>query len=505
MAKTITLDMPLNRVEGDLDIRVTIEDGVITDAKSIGTLFRGFENILQGRDALDALVITPRICGICSVTHLCAAVDALESAQGIIPPAQAVRLRNLSLLSETIQSDVRQFFLMYMGDFAHSYYEEYAFYSQAKEHYEAFKGSSVKKALKSTAEILKVVAIIGGQWPHTSHIVPGGISTTPTILELSLAQNHIENFISWYEENVLACDIESFMNNITTVGKFFAHLKEKPDSDIARFTHYAEQTNLFEIGCTSQNFLSYGMINNPLNPRERLIKAGVIINGKLENLDIEKVTEDISHSWYKQVDIIQNPEDGVTQPDMKSKDGYSWAKAPRYDTNVMQTGPLSQALVNGNKLIIDLNKKYGDCAYVRELARILRPVVNLAYAREDIKEAIANFSDESYVKCEQDFSAQGVGLVEAARGALGHWVNIERGKIKNYQIITPTAWNGSPQDSGNNPGAWEKSLIGLRCKDIENPMEMGHVIRSFDPCLVCTVHTFDAKNEKRKYKFTIGL
>ncbi|MFT5661385.1 MAG: Ni,Fe-hydrogenase I large subunit [Sulfurimonas sp.] len=505
MSKTITLDVPLNRVEGDLDIRVTIEDGVIIDAKSIGTMYRGFENILQGRDALDALVITPRICGICSVTHLSAAVDALEAAQGIIPPAQAVRLRNLSLLSETIQSDVRQFFLMYMGDFAHSYYEKSDFYTEAKEHYEAFKGSSVKKALKSTAEILKVVAIIGGQWPHTSHIVPGGISTTPTILELALAQNHIENFISWYEENVLACDIDSFMKNITRTDKFFEHMKENPNTDIARFTNYAEQTNLFEIGRTSQNFLSYGTINNPLKPTERFIQAGVIIDGKQESLNIQKVTEDISHGWYKQVDIIQNPEDGVTQPDMKSKDGYSWAKAPRYDANVMQTGPLAQALINVNKLIVDLNKKYGDCAYVRELARILRPAVHLAYARKHIKEAIENFSDTSYIQCNQDFSAQGVGLVEAARGSLGHWVNIERGKIKNYQIVTPTAWNGSPKDSKNNQGAWEKSLIGLRCKDIENPMEMGHVIRSFDPCLVCTVHTFDVKNKKRKYRFKIGL
>jgi hydrogenase large subunit len=86
MSKKVVVEIPLNRVEGDLDIRVTIEDGVIVDAKSVGTLYRGFENILRGRDALDALVITPRICGICSITHLSAAVEALESSQNITPP-----------------------------------------------------------------------------------------------------------------------------------------------------------------------------------------------------------------------------------------------------------------------------------------------------------------------------------------------------------------------------------------------------------------------------------
>jgi hydrogenase large subunit len=502
--KKIVLDIPLNRVEGDLDIRVAIEDGVIVDAKSIGTMYRGFENILRDRAAMDSLVITPRICGICSITHLNAAVDALEQAQGITPPAQAVRLRNLSLISETLQSDIRQFFLMYMGDFANDFYKDSSFYKEAKEQYEPFRGEGVKDALKISTQILKVVAIIGGQWPHTSHMVPGGISTIPTMLELSIAQNHIEEFIGWYEKRVIGTSIDEFAA-LGNVSDYLDHLECNPKTDIARFTNYAQEVGLFDLGFTYPNFLSYGTIVNPDKPSERLVRSGVILDGKYEALDTAKIAEDISHGWYKQSRVLQNPQDGVTQPDMNNSDGYTWSKAPRYAHNVMQTGPLAQALVNQNPLITALYAEYKDCAYVRELARVLRPVVYLQYAREQIADSLKKFDSPSFEQHPTNFTGSGVGLVEAARGALGHWINIEDGKIKNYQIITPTAWNGSPKDKEGNLGAWEKSLIGVQCKNIDNPMEMGHIIRSFDPCLVCTVHALDTSDTKKEYSFRIGM
>ncbi len=503
--KKVILDIPLNRVEGDLDIRITIEDGVIVDAQSIGTLYRGFENILKGRAALDALVITPRICGICSVTHLCAAVEALEDAQGITPPAQAVRLRNLSLLSETLQSDIRQFFLMFMSDFAHDFYKESDFFEEAKEHYKAFTGHASKKALEQTTSILKVVAIIGGQWPHTSHIVPGGISTIPSALELSTAQGHIESFTQWYEEDVLGMNLDDFSKTIKTKDSFKAHLKKNPNTHLARFTRYAKECTLFETGFSGNNFLSYGTMHKPLAPKEHFISQGVIINGKKEDLDIENIVEDISHSWFKQVNVTQNPFEGVTQPDMSVEGAYTWGKAPRYQGHVMQTGPLAQALVDENPLITSLYEEYSDCTYIRELARVLRPLEHLKFAKQFIQESLVSFSDISYENVPSTFTGQGVGLVEAARGALGHWINIENGIIKNYQIVTPTAWNGSPRDKDGNLGAWEKALIGLKCKDMDNPMEMGHVVRSFDPCLVCTVHAVDTSQNGKKSRFKIGL
>jgi len=85
--------------------------------------------------------------------------------------------------------------------------------------------------------------------------------------------------------------------------------------------------------------------------------------------------------------------------------------------------------------------------------------------------------------------ASAAGLVEAARGALGHWLRIERGKIAGYQIIAPTTWNFSPRDAAGVPGALEQALVGLPVGEDERvPLAVQHVVRSFDPCMVCTVH-----------------
>jgi hydrogenase large subunit len=82
-----------------------------------------------------------------------------------------------------------------------------------------------------------------------------------------------------------------------------------------------------------------------------------------------------------------------------------------------------------------------------------------------------------------------MGLVEAARGSLGHWLSIRRGRILNYQIIAPTTWNFSPRDADGVPGALEQALVGAPVCDGEtNPVAVQHVVRSFDPCMVCTVH-----------------
>ena len=118
----------------------------------------------------------------------------------------------------------------------------------------------------------------------------------------------------------------------------------------------------------------------------------------------------------------------------------------------------------------------------------MRPAVFLSHMCDQIRDSLNNFGDPTYAEPPKLLGGEGVGLVEAARGALGHWLKVDAGKISHYQIITPTAWNGSPKDYHGHPGPWEKALLGVPVDDIEHPMLVGHVIRSFDPCLVCTVH-----------------
>jgi hydrogenase large subunit len=84
-------------------------------------------------------------------------------------------------------------------------------------------------------------------------------------------------------------------------------------------------------------------------------------------------------------------------------------------------------------------------------------------------------------------SGEGVGLIEAARGGLGHWLSVKRGRIERYQIIAPTTWNFSPRDSAGQPGPLEQALVGLPAGEGALPT-IQHVVRSFDPCMVCTVH-----------------
>ena len=476
----VELNIPVNRVEGDLDINVTIEDNVIVDAKSIGTMYRGFENILKGRDPLDALVITPRVCGICSVSHLLASVKALEDAYEIEPPIQAKRLRNISIISECLQSDLRQFFLMFMADFANEIYADRDFYEEAKRLFAPFKGEMSRKTLDITKDIVKIIAYIGGQWPHTSHMVPGGLSVVFDDLEVLRIRFLIFKIQEWYEKEVLKASFEEFKINSFEELKEFN--KRHPDSQIAIFTKYCEETNLLEAGVSGYGFINYNSIDT--EDGYKIEKS--YFDRKVHKLDLEKITEDVFYSYFE--GDVENPMFEETIVDIKKENAYSFAKAPRYNEKVAQTGPLGEELFLGNSLFLELYEKFGDSVFVRELARLLRPLRFINWLKEEIEKVIYNANLPTYEKYEKKENVRGVGLAHAARGALGHWIEIEKGKIKRYQIISPTTWNGSPMDEFNQKGPWEKALIGTHIKDLDNPIELGHIIRSFDPCLVCTVH-----------------
>ena len=98
----------------------------------------------------------------------------------------------------------------------------------------------------------------------------------------------------------------------------------------------------------------------------------------------------------------------------------------------------------------------------------------------------------------------GIGALEAARGALSDWIVIEDSKIKNYQVVTPTAWNIGPRDGSGALGPMATALVGSPLIDPEDPVELGHVARSFDSCLVCTVHAYDGKTGKELSKFVVN-
>ena len=124
--------------------------------------------------------------------------------------------------------------------------------------------------------------------------------------------------------------------------------------------------------------------------------------------------------------------------------------------------------------------------------------------RRTVGELRAHLGEPTYVACEPRADGDGFGAINAARGSLGHWVRIRDGKIANYQVITPTAWNGSPRDNTGRRGHWEESFVGLEIADLDNPVELFHVVRSHDACLVCTVHLARGRGASRSFTLVMA-
>jgi uptake hydrogenase large subunit len=507
------INIPLNRAEGDLEINVKIEGGVITEAWSAGTLFRGFEVMMRGRGALDGLVMTPRVCGICSITHLTAAVEALDAITGITPPDNARRLRNIALMVETIQSDIRQAILMFMVDFANrEAYADHPLIDEAHRRYEPLTGRAAIEVIHETKRLIQAIAIIGGQWPHTSFMVPGGVTSIPEISRLLQCRIMVEAFKSWYERSILGCSIErwSAVRSVSDLDSWLEESSAHRESELGFFIRFSRQALLQTIGRGPNRFLSYGNYPLPTDTEVqgaggRLMAAGYARGTALSPFDSRQITEDVSHSWYEQGGVPVHPFAGKTKPYASGQSSklYSWVKAPRYGGEVVETGPLAEMVVAGNPLFLDMITRDGPNVMARELARIVRPALLLGPIAIWLNELVERRSDSFYHSVRSIPDGQGEGLIQAARGALGHWVKIQDEKIVQYQIITPTAWNGSPRDESGARGAWEEALVGTPVRDVANPVEAGHVVRSFDPCLVCAVHCLQKGREEGSVK--VGL
>ena len=494
---------PVNRVEGDLEIAIELEDDVVIDARSAGTMYRGFENIMVGRAPLDGLVITPRICGICSTAHLYAAASALDMLFNVDVPRQAAWIRSVTSMAEMLQNDFRHAFLLFMPDFTDPAYQKEPLYADIVKRYAAIDGSSVRQAIDETRRILEIISILGGQWPHSSFMVPGGVVYMPSTNELNRCAYLLNNFKNWYERQVLGCSLERW-HAVRTKADLISWLKESEthlNSDLGFYIRFATRTGLHRIGKGHGNFISFGMPDLEAEP-ERQTKAGQILStaggfyadNHLFPVNQENIAEDLSHSWFASSGASQHPYHGQSSPYATGSEDlrYSWAKAPRYKGKPAETGALSEMIISSHPLFKDFMQTDGPSAFLRELARLVRAATLIPAVERCIENAMST-SGPHYRDHGELENQLGHGLIEAPRGALGHWVSIKDKKISSYQIITPTAWNASPRDAEGVRGPMEEALIGTRVKNPENPLEVHHVVRSFDPCLVCTVHAIDLR------------
>jgi hydrogenase large subunit len=471
MATTVTID-PVTRIEGHLRIEVTIETvkgrQQVIGAKSSGTMFRGFERILLNHDPFDAPHFTQRICGVCPTSHGMASCMAIEKAYKKVPPNNGRILRNLVLGADFIQSHILHFYHLAALDYINTKgILDMAPWTSRYLTDDMVKGTTAKtlvdhyvQALEIRRKAHQMGAIFGGKLPCSSSFAPGGCTEV-------YSQQKRTDFMN------LLSEIRRFINNVYI-----------PDVEAVAgiFDPY------FDIGYGCGNLLAYGVFELDSTGNKKLLRQGRIEKGSTNvlTLDQTKISEDVKHSWYSSPTAL-HPSAGQTTPDAARSGAYSWIKSPRYNRKVYEVGPLARMWVSGDY--------QGGISVMDRLAA-------RAYEAKIIADAMILWlgqlasSGASYSSPVKASSASGIGLTEAPRGALGHWMSISSSVISRYQVVTPTAWNASPMDDLGQNGPIEQALIGTPVKDITKPVEVLRVIHSFDPCLACSVHMLRPDKEK---------
>ena len=478
---------PFNRVEGDLEVTLELAAGEVRAAYVNSPMYRGFEQILQGKSPADALVLVPRICGICSVAQSAAAAQALADAMGLAPPANGRISANLLLATENLADHISHFYLFFMPDFARAAYRSRPWFDLAESRYRAISGSAAATVLPARADFMRLMGLMAGKWPHSLGLQPGGSSQPLQASEKIRVYRELRQFRGFLEAMLFGDELESIaaIDSLEALA-VWKSLRPAQASDFRLFLEIAGDLRLDRLGRGGDAMLSYGSY---AQDEGRLLPAGVwdARTGQVQRFDSCDVREDVSHAWYAQAEAPQAPGEGATVPLADKPGAYSWCKAPRWAGRVVETGALARQQVAGTPLVRAMVADAGANVASRVLARLLE-VAQLLPQMEAWASQLA--PGEPYCAVgEMPRDASGVGLVEAARGALGHWLVVRRGRIHGYQIVAPTTWNFSPRDAQGVPGALEQALVGTAvAAGDESPLAVQHIVRSFDPCMVCTVH-----------------
>jgi hydrogenase large subunit len=523
---------PLGRVEGDLDLRVTIRDGVVTSAWTEASMFRGFEIILKGKDPQAGLIVTPRICGICGGSHLTKAAYALDTAWQTELPPNATLIRNIAQACETLQSIPRWFYALFAIDLTNKKYAHLPEYDEAVRRFAPFVGTSYEHGVTLSNKPVEIYAIFGGQWPHSSFMIPGGVMCAPTLADVTRAIAILEYWKDeWLEKKWLGCSVDRWLQNKSWADVMeWMHENERHyNSDCGFFLRFALAAGLDKYGAGWNNYIATGTYFHPeryarptIEGRNAALiaRSGVYVNGQFYDFDQANVREDVTHSFYEGSHAL-HPFEGRTEPidpAVGHRQGkYSWAKAPRYlipgvGSHPVEAGPLARQVIAGrpgaadwqdyDPLFLDAVTTVGPSVLVRVMARMHEAPKYYKLVRKWLDQI--NLHEKFYIKPKELPEGRGFGSTEAARGSLSDWIVLKDGKIENYQVVTPTAWNIGPRDGREVNGPMEQAFIGAPIADPNDPVELGHVARSYDSCLVCTVHAYDEKTGKELAQFRIG-
>lgn len=572
MSKRVVVD-PITRIEGHLRIEVVVDDNnVVREAYSGSTLWRGIETILRGRDPRDAGFMTQRICGVCTFSHYRAGIVAVENALGITPPLNALLTRTLMSNALFLHDHIVHFYHLHaldwvdivsalsadpkaasqeafkfcdypfacgedqlklvqdrvkkfvekgnLGPFANAYYGHPTYHLTPEQNLIAL--SHYLECLRIQRVAAQAMAIFGGKNPHPQSLTVGGVTCVMDILSPARLGEYMVKFQ----------EVAEFVNRAYY-----------PDLLMAGGAYAKEPSVLSDVGVA--NLFTYKEFQYSAN--EFLFDSGIILNGdlsKIHDLDESKITEEATHSWYKN-DAPLHPYDGEQEPnytgfvDGENIDGkgeivttkvfdtkgkYSWIKAPRYDGMPMQVGPLANIVVNfakGNKFVVPVVEKFlKDTglpleAVLSTLGRTATRMIEAKVIADNgllaFNNLIANIKSGDTQTCakyviDKDKEYRGRYMGHVPRGVLSHWCRIKNGVIENWQAVVPSTWNASPKDSKGQMATYEACLVGMKITDLKQPLEIIRKIHSYDPCIACAVHVMDTKgNDISEYKINPNI
>jgi Ni,Fe-hydrogenase I large subunit len=414
----------VEKVEGEAKLHFEFEKNKIKFAEIEFFQTRYIENILQGKPILDALVINPRVCGICGHAHLISTVRAIEDCyESIQLSDKAKHIRELTLNFEIIQNHFKWLYLTLFPLIG--------------------KKQQIKKVNYTSARLSKAIAVIAGQYPHTSYAIVGGITSKVLYSDMVTIHSLLDDIIEFVQQEVVSVDIERF-HECKDIDNIFSQ-----SGDLKIVLEHLYENSLENIGKSFDRFFVGG--EHSYFTQGKALKTRVA-----RNLNFSAISEE--------------------------QNSNSFAKNVSYKNSFYEVGALARAMVNKTSLIRDAHRRYQDSIFSRILARVCEISQLLIHSKKLLD--MIDIEQPSFIQPQslESLSSEGVGSVEAARGSLIHSLKIDKGIIQNYNIITPTQWNlsnGTPQ----NPSVSQKAMIGLQ--SIEDA-EL--VFKSFDVCSVCTTH-----------------
>ena len=426
----------LEQIEGEASVYFDIKDEKVAFATVSFPHFRGMESILEGKNALDSLVITPRVCGICGHAHLMASVRALEDAYKnggyeVKLTQKSQKIREFTLLMEMIQNHFKWLYMVIMPELS-----------------KLTNINLEKRPLKgafAASVAAKAIALFGGQWPHSSYMVPGGVTADPTHIELLQAQNYLQELILFFEKESLGFSLEEFLS--------FESCKEFSgfNSDIVSLEAALMDAKMHQKGFAHDRFFVMGA--------HGFSKVAKVKSTRTFSVESRYITTQAAYAPQAQ----------------------SFAKNALYKDLYYETGPLARLMAKGIPFVKNMHRRYKDSAYSRVMARVYEIASMLSYSQDLLKDIEITQDSVIPLVDMKKISAEGVGVVEAPRGPLVHRVKIEEGIIKKYEIITPTQFNiGS--SSLEKPTPVQMAMQGLSKEDAL------FIFRTFDVCSVCTTH-----------------